>query len=141
MKKPLKQPRIESSNLEIQRYLPSYAYEDAKKLVQNLSDLHFFCGVLASNKNQSSNLLFNSCTKNSNTFFFYDIILPERNIYYPSYFVHSFYAKIILGKKCYQEYIKNGALFGILHKNNFKIEKILFRFGGAFAAVFAQKTQ
>ncbi len=117
-------------------YLPFYAQKEAKELSKAFDNKNVFCGKLAQIEPEE---ILQSFENTREKFFFYDIILPERNLHYPSYFLHSLYAKKILGNAKYNEYIQKGALFGILYKQNFNIQSINFHFGGAFASLIATK--
>ncbi len=131
-------------------YLPSYAIKDAQNLNKKHAEIPLICGQLA------HYCAHNSFSKNINDFFlllkqksqedsyhklhFYDIILPERNIYYPSHFFHSFYANYMLKNNILKNYFKEGALFGLLYKQGFSIESSSIRYFGAYASLIAYKS-
>ncbi len=144
----------------MQNYLPPYACKDAYNLHKKHVNMPLFCGQLAyfsardAFENQENNLsekkLFAqddfllSCTKkmqeyNTNKIHFYDCVLPERNLYYPSYFYHSLYAKLMLRNNIFKSYEEIGMLFGFLYKHNFCIESSSIRYLGGFASVVAYK--
>ncbi len=122
-------------------YLPFYALNDAKDFAKNYKNSTLLCGKLASLSTTAQEEFFENLHKNSeDNFLFYDLILPERNIYYPSQFIHACYVKSNIGNNKYKSYMKQGALLGLLHKNNFSIQSSSIRFMGAFAAVLATKS-
>ncbi len=137
-------------------YLPSYAIADAHSLHKSYEKMPLICGQLAQYTGKDTfdpkheyigeNDFFLSLDKNFQNenidkIHFYDSILPERNIYYPSYFYHALFAKCKLRNKNFQNYMQRGALFGLLHRHNFLVEAYSIRYFGAFASVIATKAQ
>lgn len=116
-------------------YLPQHVYKDALELQQQYADTYFICGELSNI--QDEKYFFD--TLEHKELFFYDIIAPERNIFYPACFLYGLYVKFKIGTKRYKNYMRQGALFALLYKYGFKIEKVHIRYAGAFAAVYARK--
>ncbi len=124
-------------------YLPSFAYKHALFLYEKFSSLtandikkNFICGELASLNQEDEKEFF---AQYDNYIFIYDIPLTERNIYFPATFLMGLYISYRIGFKQYRKYIKQGALFAILQRNNFYIEKSSIYYAGALVLVHARK--
>ncbi len=119
-------------------YLPNHVLEDAKIIhKKDFADIQLICGVLASLNEKEEKEFFNNLQEKE--YLFYDYILPERNIYYPTNIFYGLYLISHLGKLRYNEYMKLGALRGLLHKYGFHPKDVTIRFLGAFAAIHAIK--
>ncbi len=119
-------------------YLPHHILEDAKIIhKKDFADTQLICGVLASLSEHEEKKFFSKLQEKE--YLFYDYILPERNIYYPTNIFYGLYIRFRLGKLQYSEYMKLGALRGLLYKYGFHPKDVSIRFFGAFAAIHAIK--
>ncbi len=118
-------------------YLPLHVKKDAQKFAQNFDEACTICGELLTLTSENEKAYFDSL--HGENFVFYDLILPERNIYYPANFVYGLYIQNKTSRSHYLEYMNKGALFGLLRTHNFVIRESCIRFYGAFAAVLAAK--
>ncbi len=78
-------------------------------------------------------------SKNIEDFFFYDIILVERNLYLPIAFFWALFFIFKLGNEKYFNYIQKGALLGLLRKHGYTAVDIQLHFFGIYASVHARK--
>ncbi len=137
-------------------YLPAYAIKDAHSLHESYEKMPLCCGQLLhyAGKNtfnpkyeykDEHDFFLSLCEKMEeeklHKVHFYDYILAERNIYYPSCFYHAIYAQLKLRNKNFHYYMQKGALFGLLHRHKFAVEAYSIRYFGAFASVIAYKSQ
>ncbi len=136
------------------RYTPDFVHMQAKELYAKFKDNYnkdlrgegdFVYAELASISNSEDEKSFFLRLDNMNRsqkvedFFFYDIILVERNLYLPVAFFWALFFILKLGKDKYFSYIQKGALLGLLRKHGYTPVDIQLHFFGIYASVHARK--
>ncbi len=99
---------------------------------------HFINALLGKNQKELDKF-FNCLENEKDTLFFYDYTLAERNIAIPACFVFGILLRFKIGKVLYNQYIKQGAMYGILKKYGYEILQSEVDCFGAYNACLAKR--
>ena len=120
-------------------YLPKFIKKQAEIIQENYPNSRIIFGELGyynqDNLSEQENFIKSLKENSTKQLIFIDLVLTERNLYFPLVFFMALKVMPKLGLKTYKKYMEYGGIFGFFDKNNIPFLSSSLICGGSVAVV------